>query len=113
MKRRHQVRIGLGMAVVAVVGLLLGQHAPRIGAQALASPTYTAEQAKQGQAAYAETCASCHGPNLDDGAFGAPVKGSAFRQQWGSKSVEELFIYLTTRMPPASPGSLGDKRYAQ
>ena len=27
--------------------------------------------------------------------------------------MEELFTYLTTRMPPASPGSLGDERYAQ
>jgi alcohol dehydrogenase (cytochrome c) len=83
------------------------------GAQTLASPTYTRDQAAQGQAAYAQACASCHGQNLDDGQFAPPLKGSAFREQWGARPVEELFLYTSNKMPPASPGSLGAERYAQ
>ena len=81
------------------------------------SPTtllsYTAGQAEQGQAAYVEHCASCHGQNLDDGAYGPPLKGNDFRQKWGSRSAEALFTSTSTKMPPARPGTLGDVSYAQ
>ncbi|MGH9147503.1 MAG: c-type cytochrome, partial [Vicinamibacterales bacterium] len=109
----NKLRLALGVVAVTTAVLMLLERAPRIDAQTLGSPTYTAEQATQGQAAYAQSCASCHGANLDDGPFAGPVKGSVFRQQWGSKTVEELFTYVSTRMPPTSPGSLGDERYAQ
>ena len=102
-----------GATIVGSALALLVDPAPRIDAQALASPTYTRDQAALGQAAYAQSCATCHGASLDDGQFAAPLKGSTFRQQWGSKSVEELFTYVSTRMPPASPGSLGAAQYAQ
>jgi alcohol dehydrogenase (cytochrome c) len=106
-------RLALGMVMLTGGVLLIMERTPRIDAQALGSPTYTLEQAAQGLAAYAQNCASCHGPNLDDGQFAAPVKGSVFRQQWGAKSVEELFTYVSSRMPPASPGSLDNEQYAQ
>ena len=78
-----------------------------------ASPTYTAEQAAAGRAAYAQSCASCHGQNLDDGQFASPLKGDAFRQKWGGRGVDALYAYMSAQMPPASPGSLGDAGYAQ
>lgn len=100
--------LGLAIGVAALV------MSPRATAQA---PTlaveYTAAQADQGQAAYVEQCASCHGANLDDGAYGPPLKGNDFRQKWGARSAEPLFSYTSTKMPPATPGSLGDQRYAQ
>ena len=74
---------------------------------------YTAAQAEQGQATYDEHCASCHGQNLDDGAYGVPLKGNDFRQKWGSRSAEPLFTYTSSKMPPARPGTLGDESYAQ
>ena len=103
----------VSVAIASAVLALFVRLSPSIDAQTLGSPTYTREQAAQGQAGYAQSCATCHGPNLDDGQFAAPLKGSVFRQQWGSKSVEELFTYVSTRMPPASPASLGAERYAQ
>jgi alcohol dehydrogenase (cytochrome c) len=112
MTLRNTLRLVFGVLMMGGGAGFMIERAPRIDAQALGSPTYTSEQAAQGQTAYAQNCASCHGPNLDDGQFAAPVKGSAFRQQWGSKSVEELFTYVSSRMPPASPGSLGDEAYA-
>jgi alcohol dehydrogenase (cytochrome c) len=105
-----------------VLGLLVG-HAfwnssrglsPVAGAQALPTPVgYTQAQAEQGQSVYAEQCASCHGANLDDGEFGPPLKGIDFRERWGGKPPDALFTQVSTRMPPARPGSLGDQTYVR
>jgi alcohol dehydrogenase (cytochrome c) len=82
-----------------------------VRAQAPDELTYTTAQAERGRAVYAEQCASCHGPNLDDGAFAPPLTGLDFRTKWGQQSAEPLFTYTATRMPPNQPGSLGDARY--
>jgi mono/diheme cytochrome c family protein len=42
------------------------------------APTYTTAQAALGEAAYRTSWASCHGGNLDDGAFGPALKGVPF-----------------------------------
>jgi alcohol dehydrogenase (cytochrome c) len=92
-----------------------------IDAQSLTPLSYTEAQAARGQAAYVEHCASCHGQNLDDGAFAPPLKGADFQQKWGDTasnfvgthtSVEALFSFTSTKMPPARPGALGDATYA-
>jgi alcohol dehydrogenase (cytochrome c) len=100
--------------VLAGCCALLAAVTVRPSAQApLVSPTYTAEQASAGRAVYAQSCASCHGQNLDDGQFASPLKGEAFRQKWGGRGVEALHAYMSAQMPPASPGSLGDAGYVQ
>ena len=73
---------------------------------------FTELQATRGQAAYTESCAACHGPNLNDGQFAPAVKGAPFRAHWHDQSPEALLALLTKRMPPASPGSLGSRTYA-
>jgi alcohol dehydrogenase (cytochrome c) len=75
--------------------------------------SYTQAQADRGRAVYAEQCASCHGQNLDDGAFAPPLTGLEFRTKWGQQSSEPLFTNMATRMPPNRPGSLGDARYTE
>lgn len=75
--------------------------------------SYTASQADEGREVYRQHCASCHGTNLDDGAYGPPLTGADFRQKWGGRSVDALVTYTSERMPPTQPGSLGDVRYAQ
>ncbi|MEQ1574584.1 MAG: PQQ-binding-like beta-propeller repeat protein, partial [Vicinamibacterales bacterium] len=106
----RSARLGaLGAAACLLVVL------PRVwsaDAQSLLPSSYTAAQAAAGQVAYAQNCASCHGQNLDDGAFAPPLSGVEFRQGWFGQSAEPLFARLST-MPPAAPGSLGDERYAQ
>ena len=74
---------------------------------------YTAAQAAEGQSAYAQNCAGCHGGDLDDGEFAPALKGTAFSAQWGGKSVGELFTYISTKMPPSNAGGLGDAVYLQ
>jgi|HubBroStandDraft_6_1064221.scaffolds.fasta_scaffold52581_3 alcohol dehydrogenase (cytochrome c) len=77
------------------------------------SPTFTAAQATEGQAAYAQNCAGCHGASLDDGEFAPPIKGTGFTAQWSGKGVDELFNYVKTKMPPSNAGGLGDATYLQ
>ena len=89
----------------AAVGFLLALSFPQ-AQQAQSAPTYTTAQAAAGKAAYDASCASCHGGSLDDGALAPPLKGVAFVQKYGGKSVDALFAKVTT-MPPASPNSLG------
>lgn len=76
-------------------------------------PVFSAEQAARGQAAYVHSCVICHGEDLDDGDFGgAPLRGSWFRNHWGSSDLSELYGYTKSAMPPDNPGSLTDEDYA-
>ena len=83
------------------VGLALWTGAPAIRAQSKTTPfSYTDAQADRGRTAYRTSCASCHGPNLDDGPFGPPLKGIDFRSKWGSglrESLDPLFTVTSTR----------------
>src|SRR5262245_31343636 len=98
-----------------LVALALFLSQPRtlltVQAQAPDELSYTTAQAERGRSVYAEQCASCHGQNLDDGAFAPSLTGLEFRTKWGQQSAEPLFTYTATRMPPNQPGSLGDARY--
>ena len=73
---------------------------------------FTEAQAARGQAAYTESCAACHGPNLNDGQFAPAMKGAQFRAHWHDQSSEALRELITKRMPPASPGSFSSRTYA-
>jgi alcohol dehydrogenase (cytochrome c) len=72
----------------------------------------TAAQANRGKAVYDDSCGSCHGTNLDDGQFGPPLRGSAFKMHWSSQSANALFSYIAAKMPPAAPAGLSDRAYS-
>ena len=72
---------------------------------------FTEQQARHGQTVYVESCALCHGKHLNDGQFGPPVKGAAFKAHWHDQSPEALWAVIFKRMPPASPGSLEAHAY--
>jgi alcohol dehydrogenase (cytochrome c) len=103
----HFIAIGAFLAVFAPFGSLQAQGMARNIA------TFTADQAALGKAAYAKHCASCHGQELSGGEFASSLRGASFSQNWGGKTAEALFTYISTKMPPASPGALGDQAYAQ
>ncbi len=73
---------------------------------------FTEPQAARGAVAYRESCAVCHGPDLDDGQFAGPLKGAAFKAHWHDQSPEALWSLIMKRMPPASPGTLSSRTYA-
>ncbi|HWC95716.1 MAG TPA: PQQ-binding-like beta-propeller repeat protein [Candidatus Sulfopaludibacter sp.] len=66
---------------------------------------FTSAQAVAGKAAYERNCAGCHGPNVDDGNSAPPLRGAAFLGKYAGKPAADLFTYVSTKMPPANPGS--------
>jgi alcohol dehydrogenase (cytochrome c) len=101
-------KLSLFRGGASIAGIALGAAA--VWAQAPVS--FTAPQAERGKAAYTQNCASCHGGALDDGEFAPPLKGASFAQKWGGKPAEEVFTYMSTRMPPSQPNGLGAETYA-
>ncbi len=102
-KKLQQIAIpGSALVIMGTVIALRGQ-----------AQTFTAAQAAEGQSAYAQNCAGCHGVNLDDGEFAPPIKGTAFSEQWGGKAPGELLNYISAKMPPSNAGGLGDAAYLQ
>jgi mono/diheme cytochrome c family protein len=105
---------------IAPVALLLAGFAIVTTARSAAAqgrelrpPAFTEEQVQRGRAIYQKNCQDCHGSTLDNGEFGgAPLKGSYFRQHWGSGDVSALFGYVNTLMPPDRPGQLTAQAYA-
>lgn len=70
---------------------------------------YTAQQADQGHDLFNNHCAECHRPDLT-GAMGPALTGSAFKANWGGKTVETLYQFEHRNMPATNPGSLpGDQ----
>jgi len=69
------------------------------------APGFTAEQAGQGKASYAQSCAQCHGEQLS-GAVGPALKGDSFRRDWHDEAPLTLMSYIQSQMPPSAAGSL-------
>jgi S-disulfanyl-L-cysteine oxidoreductase SoxD len=105
-----------GMAFLAAAGFSLITAATlQASAQGRAQrpPAFTEAQVQRGKSIYQKNCQDCHGSTLDNGEFGgAPLKGSYFRQHWGSGDVSALFGYVNTLMPPDRPGQLSPQSYA-
>ena len=103
----YPVRLGCAAAAACLMCVAAG-------AQSLFdSPLgFTELQAIRGEAAYRERCAGCHGPNLDDGQFAGPLKGAAFKAHWHDQPPQALWSLIMKRMPPASPGTLSSRTYA-
>lgn len=87
--------------------------APIVLAQAApAKVTYSKEQATRGERRYVETCSDCHGEDLRGGLNGgAPIRGSVFLQHFGGSPASALFMFMSTQMPPESPGRFSDSVY--
>ncbi len=105
----------VGPAALLVAGLTILTAVPRAGAQGREQrpPAFTEEQVQRGKSIYQRNCQDCHGSTLDNGEFGgAPLKGSYFRQHWGSGDVSALFGYVNTLMPPDRPVQLSPQSYA-
>lgn len=76
-------------------------------------PRLSAAQVERGRAAYVRNCAPCHGPALTGGEFGPSLKGRAFLDRWGGRSVAELSAYLHASMPPGRTGELSNETYTE
>lgn len=69
-------------------------------------------QAERGRRVYLEHCVLCHGINLSDAQFGAPLKGAYFQSRWRGRTAADLFLYTQATMPPEKPMTLAQADYA-
>lgn len=88
---------------------------PLVGADAQdAKPAlYTADQASAGAATYAQTCAACHGSQLE-GVAAPALKGGAFGELANAQSLtaQMLLEVTASTMPQSDPGALKPEEYA-
>lgn len=76
---------------------------------------FTAEQATQGKALYAQRCAACHGAAMQ-GATAGPLRGPVFARSWtvgdfvgdwfATPTVDDLWFLVSTTMPPGASRSV-------
>lgn len=74
-------------------------------------PSFTAAQVRKGTAAYRDTCAGCHGMQLEGYQESPPLKGAAFDADWSGHTVEDFYQFISTSMPLTAPGSLTPDKY--
>ncbi|MGZ3543347.1 MAG: c-type cytochrome, partial [Vulcanimicrobiaceae bacterium] len=93
-------------AIVAFTGLA----APQIASAD--SVTFTKSQASTGEKTFGQSCATCHGENLEGGA-GPALAGDNFKtlSTKVKATVGDVFTYMTTNMPMNAPASLSHDQY--
>lgn len=82
------------------------------GSRSVWDGVYTKEQAKRGEALYAEQCASCHGLTLNGGEMAPPLTGGEFSSNWNGLTLGDLFDRIRTTMPANAPGQLNREKTA-
>ena len=73
---------------------------------------YSEAQAKRGEEAYQQHCASCHGPDMSGGEMAPGLAGGDFASNWNDLSVGDLFERIRISMPQNAPGSLSRAQVA-
>jgi mono/diheme cytochrome c family protein len=103
---RRSLLLFSAVALVAAVPHLAG-------AQAAKPALYTADQATAGAAVYSQSCAACHGPQLE-GVAAPALKGSVFGEMATAQSLtaDSLLDVIVNTMPQSDPGSLKPEEYA-
>lgn len=76
------------------------------------SGVYTTEQAARGKAAYAESCAVCHGEGLAGIDVAPALTGATFLNNWNNTSAGDLFTRIKSTMPLNAPDSLSGRTVA-
>jgi mono/diheme cytochrome c family protein len=90
----------LSAAALAAIPLIAG-------AQPAKPALYTADQATAGAAVYSQSCAACHGAQME-GVAAPALKGSAFGEMASAQSLtaQTLLDVIANTMPQSDPGSL-------
>src|SRR5690349_11593314 len=92
-------RVGILM-LIPVTALAMQTPAARV---TVWSGVYTPAQAVRGQKAYEANCSRCHGPDLTSNPQAA-LTGSDFMQKWREDTLDGLFAFIRTSMPPMRRG---------
>jgi alcohol dehydrogenase (cytochrome c) len=76
------------------------------GAQSIWNGVYSETQAFRGEKVADTLCIGCHGAGLEGGDSGPKLVGPAFLSAWNTRSVGDLFKYISETMPENAPGTL-------
>ena len=77
--------------------------------------SFTKAQADRGEKLFEKHCAECHGEDLKGGLIGGPpLRGLAFEGKYMYEGAQAgvLFDFMSTAMPPDSPGRYSPTQYA-
>src|SRR5215471_11542608 len=86
--------------------------APQDAGKSTWDGVFSEAQAKRGEAAYAKTCAGCHGPDLAGADTAPSLTGAEFTAGWTDQTLDDLFQRIQTTMPGDAPGSLSAEQCA-
>lgn len=100
-------RLRASLAAACCSGFLFWAAVSR--GQSATSGFSSPEQAKQGQSAFRDKCAACHGDSLDGGQEAPALKGDAFWSEWDQQTARSLYSRIISTMPPDGPGTLDEK----
>src|SRR3569623_1515102 len=105
---------------VSAVGQAASSSAASSAAPAAPQPgdkpvSFSLDQATRGQVTFARVCVDCHGDDLRGGLNGGPpLRGNAFDEVFANGApVSGLFTFISTAMPPDSPGQFSADVYAE
>lgn len=102
----------IGVLVLAVLFLISQERVLARTDAPTKQGYYTKAQAEAGRAIFHETCAICHGDNLQGGA-GPALAGQQFLSvsQYQQITAEYFYDFMSTHMPLTHPGSLTPAQY--
>ncbi|MGJ8688914.1 MAG: PQQ-binding-like beta-propeller repeat protein [Gammaproteobacteria bacterium] len=103
LSRHTHSRTYLASAIVSALFATYGSIA-----SAQTPGPFTAAQAAAGDGLYQNSCASCHGADLQGNPTTPTLSGIGFSSRWGGRSAGELFRYIKSSMPPGSNTPLPD-----
>lgn len=106
------VVLALFAAYASSVTIALRAAAPQDKPKTTWDGVYTDDQAKRGADAFAKSCASCHGADLNGLDTAPSLTGSDFNASWSDQTLDDLFERARTTMPADSPGTLTREQYA-
>ncbi len=108
--RNGYARRWLAVAAAALAAVVLTTGMAVSGAaQAPGDGVYTAAQAASGRAVYEQECAACHQSNLQGSFEASQLSGESFLRFWGDLSPADLFVRISSSMPPERVGALSDE----
>lgn len=103
--------LSAGLFVVAsglIVGLVSSERVSAQDPPKIWTGVFTEAQAKRGQDVFMNRCAHCHDERLSGGEGPALIAGQ-FNRNWGSRTLQRLFLKIKDRMPPGEVFVATDK----
>ena len=101
--------MGRKLILIAVLPAMLAAQEAR----SVWDGVYTEEQARRGEALYAERCSRCHGATYMGGTDGATALiGPTFNGNWNNVPLDQMLDRVRLTMPMDKPASLSRQQTA-